>query len=63
MEAHGQMGAKDASGMIEQMLEEAFESRGRHMSERKILAVEHRVVMTGCAIAAVMLLSAEDLVA
>jgi arginine decarboxylase len=63
MEAHGQMGAKDVSGMIEQMLEEAFESRGRPMHERKIFAVEHRVVMAGCAIAAVTLLSAEDLVA
>ena len=48
---------------FEQMLEEAFESRGRPMHERKIFAVEHRVVMAGCAIAAVTLLSAEDLVA
>jgi arginine decarboxylase len=61
MEAHGQMGAKDTPGMIERMLDEAFKTRASHMQERKILAVEHRVTAAGCAIAAVTLLSSDDL--
>jgi arginine decarboxylase len=52
---------KDAVRTIERMLDEAFQTRGARMRERKILAIEHRVERVGCAIAAVALLSADDL--
>jgi arginine decarboxylase len=47
--------------MIVQMLEEAFRVRGEKIRDMKVFAVEHRVERTGCALAAVTLLSDEDL--
>jgi arginine decarboxylase len=61
MEVHDKITAKDAELMIEQMLDEAFQVRGCRMRERTILAVEHQVERAGCAVAAVTLLSPEDL--
>ena len=61
MEAHGVLDVKDAVRTIERMLDEAFQVRGTRMRERKILAIEHRVERAGCAIAAVTLLSPDDL--
>jgi arginine decarboxylase len=48
--------------MIVQMLEEAFRVRGEKIQDMKVFAVEHRVERTGCALAAVTLLSDGDLV-
>jgi arginine decarboxylase len=61
MEAHGVLDVKDAMRTIERMLDEAFQVRGARMRERKILAIEHRVERSGCAIAAVTLLSPDVL--
>jgi arginine decarboxylase len=47
--------------MIVQMLEEAFRVRGEKIRDMKVFAVEHRVERTGCAMAAVTLLSEDDL--
>ena len=61
MEVHDKITAKDAERMLESMLDEAFHVRGCQLRERKILAVEHRVEHAGCAVAAVVLLSPDDL--
>jgi arginine decarboxylase len=47
--------------MIRQMLEEAFRVRGETIRESKVFAAEHRVERIGCAVAAVTLLSEEDI--
>ena len=52
---------EEAERMIVQMLEEAFRVRGETIRDMKVFAVEHRVERTGCALAAVTLLSDEDL--
>ena len=52
----------EAERQIVQMLEEAFRVRGETIRDMQVFAVEHRVERTGCALAAVTLLSDEDLV-
>ena len=53
---------KDTSErMIRQMLEEAFRVRGEKIREIKVVSSEHRVERLGCALAAVTLLSEEDI--
>lgn len=61
MEFHDKATREEAGRMIVQMLEEAFRVRGWAIHEMKVEAVEHRVERTGCALAAVTLLSDDDL--
>jgi len=44
------------------MLQESFKVRGWKMRDMQVCAVEHRVERTGCALAAVTLLSDDDVV-
>ncbi|GBF34030.1 pyruvoyl-dependent arginine decarboxylase [Desulfocucumis palustris] len=53
MEFSGVCGKEEAYNNIKSMLEEAFRSRKMELKDMKIAAVEHRVVKTGCALAAV----------
>jgi arginine decarboxylase len=61
MEFHGHTTRADAERQITLMLEEAFQVRGEPIREMRIVAAEHTVERTGCALAAVTLLSEEDL--
>ena len=61
MEFHDKATRDEAERMIVQMLEEAFRVRGERVREMKVFATEHRVERTGCAVAAVTLLSNDDL--
>jgi arginine decarboxylase len=61
MEFHDKATREEAERMIVQMLEEAFRVRGEKIRDMKVFAIEHRVERTGCALAAVTLLSDEDL--
>jgi arginine decarboxylase len=62
MEYHDKATREEAERMIVQMLEEAFRVRGETIRDMQVFAVEHRVERTGCALAAVTLLSQDDLV-
>jgi arginine decarboxylase len=62
MEFHDKATREEAERMIVQMLEEAFRVRGERIRDMQVFAVEHRVERTGCALAAVTLLSDDDLV-
>jgi len=55
MEFSGKCSKEEAEKKIEEMLREAFESRGMELAGTKIAAVEHRVEKVGCALAAVPL--------
>jgi arginine decarboxylase len=61
MEYHDKATREEAERVIVQMLDEAFRARGWRMREMKVVAAEHRVERTGCAVAAVTLLSDDDL--
>ena len=61
MEFHDKATREEAERMIVQMLQEAFRTRGWRIAQMKVAAVEHRVERTGCALAAVTLLSDDDL--
>ena len=61
MEFHDKATREEAERMIVQMLEEAFRVRGETIRDMKVFAAEHRVERTGCALAAVTLLSDDDL--
>ena len=61
MEFHDKATREEAEQMIVQMLQEAFRTRGWRIAQMKVAAVEHRVERTGCALAAVTLLSDDDL--
>lgn len=61
MEYHDKATREEAERVIVQMLEEAFRSRGWRIQEMKVVAAQHRVERTGCALAAVTLLSDADL--
>ncbi len=61
MEHHAKVPRAEAERMIRQMLEEAFRVRGEAIREWKVFAAEHRVERVGCAVAAVTLLSEEDI--
>ncbi len=61
MEFHDKATREEAERMIVHMLEEAFRVRGWRIREMKVAAVEHHVEHTGCAVAAVALLSDDDL--
>ncbi len=61
MEYHAKGSLAEAERMIRQMLEEAFRVRGETIRESKVFVAEHRVERIGCAVAAVTLLSEEDI--
>jgi arginine decarboxylase len=61
MEYHAKGSLAESERMIRQMLEEAFRVRGETIRESKVFAAEHRVERIGCAVAAVTLLSEEDI--
>jgi arginine decarboxylase len=62
MEYHDRTSQEEADRMIRVMLREAFRVRGEAIRETRVIAVEHRVEQVGCAVAAVTLLSEEDLI-
>jgi arginine decarboxylase len=62
MEYHDKAPKAEAERVIRQMLEEAFQVRGETMRESAVVAAEHRVERIGCAVAAVTLLTEEDIV-
>jgi arginine decarboxylase len=61
MEHHDKATREEAERMIVHMLREAFRARGWSIREMKVESVEHRVERTGCVVAAVTLLSDDDL--
>lgn len=61
MEFHDKATRDEAERMIVHMLEEAFRVRGWRIREMKVASAEHHVERTGCAVAAVTLLSDDDL--
>ena len=61
MEFHDKATRDEAERTVVQMLEEAFRVRGWRIREMNVAAVEHQVDRTGCAVAAVTLLSDDDL--
>jgi arginine decarboxylase len=62
MEFHGLASRAEAERQIHAMLDEAFRVRGELIKDRRVVAVEHTVERIGCALAAITLLSDEDLV-
>lgn len=61
MEHHDRVPKDTSERAIRQMLEEAFQVRGEKIREIKVVSSEHRVERLGCALAAVILLSEEDI--
>jgi arginine decarboxylase len=61
MEFHDRTDRATAERAIRAMLAEAFLVRGERIRELEVVAVEHRVARVGCAVAAVALLSEEDI--
>jgi arginine decarboxylase len=55
MEFSGRCTKEEAQAKVEEMIHEAFTSRGMIVAEIKAAAVEHRVRHVGCALAAVPL--------
>jgi arginine decarboxylase len=62
MEFHGIASRAEAERQIDVMLDEAFRVRGEIIKEKGIFAAEHTVERIGCALAAITLLTDEDLV-
>ena len=62
MEFHGRTTRAEAERRIRAMLEEAFRVRGETIDRMEVFAVEHPVERIGCALAAVTLLTEDDLV-
>jgi arginine decarboxylase len=62
LEFHGLASRAEAERQIHAMLDEAFRVRGELIKDRRVVAVEHTVERIGCALAAITLLSDEDLV-
>ena len=62
MEFHGIATREYAERAIVAMLDEAFRTRGETIHEIKVFATEHTVERIGCALAAITLLSEDDLV-
>jgi len=61
MEYHDVADRRTAERTIRQMLDEAFRVRAETIREMRIFAAEHTVERFGCAVAAVTLLSDQDL--
>jgi len=62
MEYHDKVPKVEAERVIRQMLAEAFRVRGETVRELAVVAAEHRVERIGCAVAAIALLTEEDIV-
>ena len=62
MEFHDKATREEAERAIVHMLRESFKVRGWKIRDMQVCAVEHRVERTGCALAAVTLLSDDDVV-
>ena len=62
MEFHDRTDRQTAEQAVRAMLAEAFLVRGEAIREMQVVAAEHRVEKAGCALAAVTLLSEDDLV-
>jgi arginine decarboxylase len=62
MEFHGLADRDAAEAQIRAMLAEAFRVRGERVRETRVVAVDHRVERVGCAVAAVTLLSEDDII-
>jgi len=62
MEYHDNVAKAEAERVVRQMLEEAFRVRGETIRELAVVAAEHRVERIGCAVAAVTLLTEEDII-
>ena len=62
MEYHDLADRRTAERSIRAMLEEAFRVRGEMIREMKVFVAEHTVERVGCAVAAIALLSDDDLV-
>jgi len=60
MEYHDKVPRAEAERVIRQMLKEGFRVRGETIRELAVVAAEHRVERIGCAVAAVTLLTEED---
>jgi len=61
MEYHDLADRQTAERTIREMLDEAFRVRGETIREVKVVATEHTVERVGCAVAAIVLLSDDDL--
>ena len=61
MEYHDHADRAAAERAIRAMLTEAFAVRGEQIRELRVVAAEHRVRKVGCAVAAVALLSEDDI--
>jgi arginine decarboxylase len=61
MEFHGLADRAAAERAIRAMLDEAFRVRRERIRETRVVAVDHRVERVGCAVAAVTLLSEDDI--
>jgi arginine decarboxylase len=62
MEYHDVADREKAERKIREMLDEAFRVRGEPIREMRVFATEHVVERIGCAVAAITLLSDDDLV-
>jgi arginine decarboxylase len=62
MEFHGVTTRARAEDAVRAMLDEAFRVRGETIHEMRVFAAAHTVERVGCALAAITLLSEEDLV-
>ncbi len=62
MEHHDKGPKDEAERVVRQMLEEAFRVRGETIREMAVVSAGHRVERIGCAVAAVILLTEEDIV-
>jgi arginine decarboxylase len=62
MEYHGQADRATAEQSVRAMLAEAFAARGERIRELRVVVAEHRVRAVGCVVAAIPLLSEEDLI-
>ena len=61
MEYHDRVDRRTAEDAVRAMLREALAVRGERIRDLQVVAVEHRVGRVGCALAAVALLSEDDL--
>jgi arginine decarboxylase len=61
MEYHDRADRATAEQSVRAMLAEAFAVRGERVRELRVVVAEHRVRKVGCAVAAIPLLSEEDL--
>ena len=61
MEYHDRADRATAEQVVRGMLAEAFAVRGEKIRELRVVVAEHRVTRVGCALAAITLMSEDDL--